>query len=596
MTEEYLILKRKMIVILLGIFISFGAIIIFYQYMMTKDNFDKNIKSLDDHIHSTFDMFLKQLEDDLSMKSLDITELYTVKNSFDKQDREELYKISKPLYDKMISQNAYIKIMTFRLSDSSAFLRIHKPEMFGDEINIKREMIIDSNRLQKAHHGFEVGKLAMSYRIVTPISYNGKHIGVLEIGIDPKYLIDKLKKLFKIKGAFLVKKSDLLYISDDMRKHSIGDFILVSGDDLFKMNIKDIDFSRRDNNIIEYKDKRYLLDYDIKIKNHKKEMSAKILFTFDIDNHLNQLNQLVKDNIINMSILFILLMVLINYLINHFSLLTNNLNIKLSKKSKELELLNLSLRENIENEVEKNRKKDQQLIEQSRLAQMGEMLSMIAHQWRQPLTAISATSASIEMRALLGKTDNNTILKQAKNISKYSQHLSQTINDFKDFFKHEKELSYTSYDDIISEVLNIVQISIESKGISITQNITTDKKVKTYHNEVKQVLLNLVKNAEDILLEQDIENPYIDISTFYDNGYLTLQVKDNAGGIPQNIVHKIFNPYFSTKKEKNGTGLGLYMSKTIIEDHCKGNLSASNDKDGAVFTIKLNKNVFEDEI
>ncbi len=394
----------------------------------------------------------------------------------------------------------------------------------------------------------------------------------------------------------MVKKSDLLYISDDMRKHSIGDFILVSGDDLFKMNIKDIDFSRRDNNIIEYKDKRYLLDYDIKIKNHKKEMSAKILFTFDIDNHLNQLNQLVKDNIINMSILFILLMVLINYLINHFSLLTNNLNIKLSKKSKELELLNLSLRENIENEVEKNRKKDQQLIEQSRLAQMGEMLSMIAHQWRQPLTAISATSASIEMKALLGKTDNNTILKQAKNISKYSQHLSQTINDFKDFFKHEKELSYTSYDDIISEVLNIVQISIESKGISITQNITTDKKVKTYHNEVKQVLLNLVKNAEDILLEQDIENPYIDISTFYDNGYLTLQVKDNAGGIPQNIVHKIFNPYFSTKKEKNGTGLGLYMSKTIIEDHCKGNLSASNDKDGAVFTIKLNENVFEDEI
>ncbi len=194
MTEEYLILKRKMIVILLGIFISFGAIIIFYQYMMTKDNFDKNIKSLDDHIHSTFDMFLKQLEDDLSMKSLDITELYTVKNSFDKQDREELYKISKPLYDKMISQNAYIKIMTFRLSDSSAFLRIHKPEMFGDEIYITGEFYIYSNRLQKAHHGFEVGKLAMSYRIVTPISYNGKHIGVLEIGIDPPYTINILTK------------------------------------------------------------------------------------------------------------------------------------------------------------------------------------------------------------------------------------------------------------------------------------------------------------------------------------------------------------------------------------------------------------------
>jgi C4-dicarboxylate-specific signal transduction histidine kinase len=105
----------------------------------------------------------------------------------------------------------------------------------------------------------------------------------------------------------------------------------------------------------------------------------------------------------------------------------------------------------------------------------------------------------------------------------------------------------------------------------------------TYPNEIKQVILNLLKNAEDILLEKEIENPTITINT-YDN---ILIVKDNAGGVPDDIIGKIFDPYFSTKTKKDRTGLGLYMSKTIIEDHCGGSLSVSNDNNGAIFKIEL---------
>jgi PAS domain S-box-containing protein len=230
---------------------------------------------------------------------------------------------------------------------------------------------------------------------------------------------------------------------------------------------------------------------------------------------------------------------------------------------------------------------EQQLLQQSRLAQMGEMLSMIAHQWRQPLAAISSTSTSLELKATLGKADSQTVLKLTNKISEYAQHLSSTINDFRDFFKVDKKESMSSYDDIVKSILNIVEASIESSNILIVQELNNKNKFMTYPNEIKQVVLNLLKNAEDILVEKRIEHPFIKIKTYEENGKYILEVHDNAGGIPEDIVDKIFDPYFSTKLEKNGTGLGLYMSKIIVEEHCKGSLSVSNYKDGALFKMIL---------
>jgi len=135
----------------------------------------------------------------------------------------------------------------------------------------------------------------------------------------------------------------------------------------------------------------------------------------------------------------------------------------------------------------------------------------------------------------------------------------------------------------MESVLNIVENSIDRNNIQIITAFNSDVLFKTYQNELKQVILNLLKNAEDILLEKNIENPIIRIET---KDY-TLAVSDNAGGVPENIISKIFDPYFSTKTKKDGTGLGLYMSKTIIEEHCGGILSVSNGKEGAIFKIEL---------
>jgi signal transduction histidine kinase len=218
---------------------------------------------------------------------------------------------------------------------------------------------------------------------------------------------------------------------------------------------------------------------------------------------------------------------------------------------------------------------------------MGEMISMIAHQWRQPLSAISATSSAIHLKAQLDKLDKQTSLELSDKISQYSQHLSHTIDDFRNFFKKDKEKTALTYDTIVKSAISIVASTLENQNIKLNIELQATQKISIMENELKQVVLNLIKNAEDILTEKEIQNPFITIRTYEDDTYAYLEVNDNGGGIPQEILPKVFDPYFSTKTKKDGTGLGLYMSKTIIEDHCDGRLSVTNNEYGALFRIEI---------
>ncbi len=249
--------------------------------------------------------------------------------------------------------------------------------------------------------------------------------------------------------------------------------------------------------------------------------------------------------------------------------------------------LNEDLQKEVACQIEQLRQKDKQLIQQSHHAQMGEMLSMIAHQWRQPLAAIGAASAGMELKAMLHKLDCDTAYKKAQDISRQAQHLSTTINDFKDFFKPNKVMKEINHDDLVKSALGIIHTSIINHNIQLHQNLNSHDEFYTYPNELKQVILNLLKNAEDVLIEKDIKNPYIKISTYKQGDKYILEISDNGGGVEKEILEDIFDPYFSTKSDKNGTGLGLYMSKTIIEEHCKGKLYISNTEEGALFTISL---------
>jgi len=273
--------------------------------------------------------------------------------------------------------------------------------------------------------------------------------------------------------------------------------------------------------------------------------------------------------------------------------ISNSKTVEYSKNLQELANIlidaNRNLEEKVQDELQIIREKDKQLLQQSRLAQMGEMINMIAHQWRQPLSAISATTSNLNFKLMFEENiDTEELSKEIELISKYAQHLSSTIDDFRNFFKENKNKQKINLTTLIEETLHIAKVSIENKNIKLITNYCCDKVINTYPNEVKQVLLNLLKNAQDALLEREIKDPYIEIGTICGTNKETyIYVKDNAGGVPQEIIEKIFEPYFSTKLERDGTGLGLYMSKTIIEEHCKGKLYVENEKEGAKFIIKF---------
>jgi len=259
---------------------------------------------------------------------------------------------------------------------------------------------------------------------------------------------------------------------------------------------------------------------------------------------------------------------------------------KIVELSVQLKSFNTALEERVQKEVKKNMEKDIQLMHQARLAQMGEMVSMIAHQWRQPLHIISTAATDMDLKIQFGTLDDATSQKNITTINRLTQHLSATIDDFRDFFKVTKEMEITTVDEVVNVTLKIVKEYVENKKIVITTDLNSSEKFKSYPNELKQVLINLLKNAEDALLEKQVKKASIHIVSYSDKDRLYFEVHDNAGGIADDVMENIFNAYFTTK-EDGGTGLGLYMSKKIIEEHCNGELHVQNTEEGACFTVSL---------
>jgi len=243
--------------------------------------------------------------------------------------------------------------------------------------------------------------------------------------------------------------------------------------------------------------------------------------------------------------------------------------------------------------------KDQEsmLLSQSRLAQMGELVSMIAHQWRQPLSTISAISAEVEIMLEINNYDLAHAAQQKecltflgtkhKKIQEQVQHLSQTINDFRDFYKPNQQPHKENINKSITKALRILEPMFKTQSITIKTDFKAKEEHTIFAGRIVQTLVNILKNAVDAFSEQSIPSPRINIKSSETQGETVLTITDNAGGIDSKILDKIFDPYFSTKDEKNGTGLGLYMSKIIIQKHHNGTIRAENTDSGIRFVIEL---------
>ena len=260
------------------------------------------------------------------------------------------------------------------------------------------------------------------------------------------------------------------------------------------------------------------------------------------------------------------------------------------KLLKKLEESNKTLANKIKQKVSELRQKDALILNQGKLAALGEMLNMIAHQWRQPLNAMSAAAIRLDLKAEMEENiTKDEINEFSKFIQEETQKLSSVIDDFMNFSRPDEKKEEFYVSEVIEDVLKMIEIQLKNHNIEIKVNVSENLQIKSYKKVIEHILLNLLSNARDALDEVDIKNKEIVISSKEDKDCIEIRVYDNAGAIPEDIAKRIFEPYFTTKEQGKGTGIGLYMSKKLAEEKLKGKLEFENKDNGVEFILKLRR-------
>ena len=259
----------------------------------------------------------------------------------------------------------------------------------------------------------------------------------------------------------------------------------------------------------------------------------------------------------------------------------------LAAQQKQLEDFNRDLEARIDEDVAELRKKDTIIMQQCRLSAMGDLVNSIAHHWRQPLNNIGLIVQSLQLAFKSNDLSVEELDAEIADTMEILQHISDTIDDFRTFFHHEDEPRRFSVNDAVSRSINFVTPSLKSKGIKVVTDGQPDIQVVGYPNEYAQALINIIINARDALTASQVAKPEISISISGESGRSLVTVLDNGGGIHEDNLPKVFDPYFSTKGPAKGTGISLYMSKMIIEKNMNGRLSVRNVDGGAEFTIEV---------
>jgi C4-dicarboxylate-specific signal transduction histidine kinase len=260
---------------------------------------------------------------------------------------------------------------------------------------------------------------------------------------------------------------------------------------------------------------------------------------------------------------------------------------RLAERRRMLEELNHTLELRILEAVEQLRRKDQILIMQDRRAVMGDMINNIAHQWRQPLNCLSLYIQKLPLVGTPGEFRNETLQENADMCLQLIMHMSQTIEDFRNFFKPDKEMIRFAVNPLIRYILNLIGASLCEEHIGTELHTEGEPTITGYPNEYAQVLLNLLSNARDALVERKIANARITIRTFEAGGKTVVTITDNAGGVATEVRAQLFEPYVTTKDPDKGSGVGLFMSQTIIEKNMGGTLTFRNTGEGAEFRIEV---------
>ena len=277
--------------------------------------------------------------------------------------------------------------------------------------------------------------------------------------------------------------------------------------------------------------------------------------------------------------------------------LKNLVNIKTNR----LKIMNKKLATRIKKELDKHQEKDRILAQQQKMVAMGQMIENIAHQWRQPLSVISTSASGLKLKKQLNILEDEELIKSIDKIVDTAKYLSDTIDDFRYFFKPQKDKTKFSLAKNIEKSLSFLEATLKENSIKVEFDYE-DIDIIAYETELIQVFINIINNSKDAFIEKKIKDRVIFISIKKFPNRILIEIKDNAGGVEEDILDKVFEPYFTTKHQYNGTGIGLYMSNQIIKTHLNGDIFMKNcsfkykniEQKGVITTIVLPKNIFEE--
>lgn len=615
--------KNKSLAIVIILISSFFITMSIIYYITKKDEESKTKKVLNQHL-----VKLKSHYDVISYNNVKIADsffeetinnhevidlIYSIKNSSKEQQnqiKKDLYKFLSKQYKRMTSLGMYQ--FNIVLPDNKVFLQMHDIHIKNtSNLNYRGDYSL-INKTKKIVRGFHKGKFSHGFKNLYPIFSTGdKYIGAIEISYNSLFLQNSLTNISKIHTHFLVHKDlfdDLQTDTNTLQRK-------------YKQSGENKEYLTPDSDICCGPKHKYMIEPIL--PNIEKKMKKNIAFAdyVDFEGKIRIISALpikgiddkvlawiiayeknlnikeIKKDIFYVRIVFffsfLFLFLYIYKIINQRNILNNIVKIKTA----ELNEINFQLEEKVKEEVEKNNSIQEQLYKSEKLASMGEMIGNIAHQWRQPLSVITTGITAIKIEKELDILEDKHFYKMCDSINDNAQYLSRTIDDFKNFIKGERIYEEFNIKDNINSFIHLVEGNAKKNKIRIVLDINKDIQIESYPNELIQCYMNIFNNAKDILVENDDENKLFFINVYENEKDTKIELKDNGGGIKDEIINKIFEPYFSTKDKSVGTGLGLYMSYKIITEGMLGKIEVRNSEyiyndkcyKGASFTLIIPK-------
>ena len=576
-------IKNVTLLFIISMVLGFATVILYFAMQDKKENINKQIELKKTQLDLAFTKKAFELRSKYNSKLEEFINDEDILNAFASRDRKKLDKLTQVKFDKLIKDEPNFELICFGLPDMTAFYRAHVPNKFGDDIS-KVQGVQEANKLKRRVSGFLIAKLGLFYRVTFPVFKDGKHIGVIAFGINLNYVNDFIKNKFDTESSIIVNTKQLKQSKwfNMLEEGSIGNYTIIStnGELINQLSNSKQNIDSKNLRMVDGT-KTYSVINDVNIFGVKNKAIAKVILFQDISSEIAIYERYLY---IFIGILTILIIVLSSALIMTFNrFLTTIVSI-----NDDLKDLNTHLEERIDNEVQKNREKEKQIFQQSKRAQLGEMIGNIAHQWRQPLSVISTTASGLELQKEFGDLSDKEFTHGIKKIMDTTEYLSTIIDEFRDFISSSDESSDFILQDSMDKMLRINEATLHSNHINLIKKYSKEPiNMHSKEGEISQVILNIINNAKDILCEREIKDKEIIISVTANHHNAIIMIEDNGGGIDEDILPKVFDPYFTTRHQSQGKGIGLYMCNTIVTQNLKGEINVANGTKGALFSIEI---------